>query len=61
MPKYVANLKYSRVWTIEIEADSLEAAQDSAQAWADSEDNLLDANEREWVSVVDVEEAEENA
>lgn len=61
MPKYVANLKYSRVWSVEIEADSLEAAQDSAEAWATSEDNALDINEREWVSLVDVEEAEVDA
>ena len=52
--KYVATLRYSRNWDITIEADSLEKAQESAQAWADSEDNQLDANEREWVALVEV-------
>ena len=57
--KYTATLRYSRNWDIEIEADSLEVAQESAQAWADSEDNQLDANEREWVALVEVVEREE--
>jgi hypothetical protein len=61
MGKYVANLKYARVWSVELEADSQEEAEESAQAWADYEDSVLDINERECVVLVGVEEAEVNA
>jgi len=55
--KYQAELKYSRTWTIEIEANSLEEAEGIAQASADYQDQAMDINERECITLVGVEEA----
>jgi len=59
MSKYVAELKFSRTWTMEVEANSLEEAQAQAQAEADYQDLGMDINERECVVLVGVEEAGE--
>ena len=56
---YVAELKFSRTWTMEIEANSLEEAKAQAQAEADFQDSQMDINERECVALVGVEEESE--
>jgi len=60
MPSYVANLKFSRVWSVKIEASSLEEAEGIAQATAEYNDNALDINEGECVVLVGVGKAEED-
>jgi hypothetical protein len=56
MKTYTATLKFVRVWSEEIIANSLEEAEKIAQEMADSEDNMLDINEDECVVLVGVEE-----
>ena len=58
--KYLAELKYSKTWTMEIEANSLEEAEGIAQASADYQDQAMDINERECVTLVGVEKGEDN-
>ena len=57
--KYRAIVKYSRSYDVEIEADSLEEAENSAQVLVNQEDETLDINEREWLSLIGVEEITE--
>lgn len=57
MKTYKVSLKFIRVWSQEIIANSQEEAKLIAQELADSEDNLLDINEGECVVVAGVEEA----
>jgi len=57
MKTYKVSLKFVRVWSEEIVANSQEEAELIAQEMADSEDSMLDINEGECVVVAGVEEA----
>jgi len=57
MRSYRVSLKFVRVWSEEIVANSLQEAELIAEEMARSEDNLLDINEGECVVVAGVEEA----
>lgn len=59
MTQYKVALRYSRLYHETIEASSLEEAQDLAQDLAIREDNNVDVNENEWVSLLAVEPLEE--
>lgn len=58
MATYIATLEYARTYERAIEADSLEEAQQIAQQILEAEQNLTDINERESVSLIDLEEEE---
>lgn len=55
MNKYRVEMKYIKVWDEEIEALNDEEAERIAQKMADSEDEILDINERECVVLAGVE------
>ena len=57
MKTYKVNLKFVRVWSEEIQANSKEEAILIGQEMADSEDQVLDINEGECVVLAGVEEA----
>lgn len=58
MATYIATLEFARSYERTIEADSLEEAQQIAQQILEAEQNLTDINERESVSLIDLEEEE---
>lgn len=58
MATYIATLEFARSYERMIEADSLEEAQQIAQQILEAEQNLTDINERESVSLIDLEEEE---
>jgi len=58
MNKYRVEMKYIKVWDEEIEALNDEEAERIAQKMADSEDEILDINERECVVLAGVEKIE---
>ena len=59
MKTYKVSLKFVRVWSDEIIANSQEEAEAIAREMAEAEDSMLDINEGECVVVAGVEEASE--
>lgn len=52
--KYIATLKYAKLYDREIEASSLEEAQRKATLLAEQEDSVFDSDDREVIVLLEV-------